>query len=207
MKHPRALHYNKPLSLLMHTLYSQQAFKRKQQGTEYFPTGSPPFGAGFLPVSGCQTVSVFSFPAFRGTHTHQHTQDGLRPLGPFILFVMRSVIYCFPLHPFALLFHKKHDLQLNHEYFWLDIFSMKLIIHFSVSLLNRVVLTQCLHGREKSMASPLWPSRFWRKPTSVVVWALLPPNSLPATIPCCSTYRLGTLYCHRWVDRCYTLPS
>lgn len=81
---------------LLHTLHSQHGFERKQQGTKYFPLGSPPFGACFLPVSGCQTVSVFSFLAFRGTHTHTHRY---RPLWPHILFVMWAVIYCFPFHP------------------------------------------------------------------------------------------------------------
>lgn len=187
MKHSVALQHNSSLFFSycnsIHTLHSQYAFEWKQQGSKYFPTGSPPFGTCFLPVSGCQT------------------------LWPHILlFVMWCyfLFSCSHMHVYiyAILAGRQLIRQICHE--WISLLCK--FTQFSVSLVNRGVFRQCLHGREKSMASPPWPSRFWRKPTSVVVLVWLPPSSLPATIPCCSTYRLENLsavqwfICHIWVN-------
>lgn len=60
-----ALHNNTPHVWLSHTLHSQQG-EGKLQWTKYLPSGSPPFGAHFLSVSGCLTVSEFSFSGIRG---------------------------------------------------------------------------------------------------------------------------------------------
>lgn len=146
---------------------------------------------GHLPLEqvSCQSQNVRQcFPSLHfKTHTHAHTA-GDRPLGPI------CCLWCHQLCILSLvsIYYTLIIKQSNHEYFRLCFSNILLIIHFSVSLLNRGVLRQCLHGREKWMAFPLWPNRFWRKLTSVVVSAWLPPSSLPATIPCCSTYRLGT---------------
>lgn len=177
-----------------HTTFLTYAFTpltpgiwKKQQGTQYFP-GSPPFGAHFLPVSGCQSQY---FPSLlQEEHTHEY-----RPCGLISCLWCVVLFSCFPHYSHVCPFISKDHLESKYEYFRPNLTGMGLIIHFLVSLLNRGVLRQCLHGRERSMAFPLWPSRFWRKPTSVVVSVSLPPSSLPATIPCCSTSRSGTFYC------------
>lgn len=59
----------------------------------------------------------------------------------------------------------------------------------------RGILRGCWRGREKSMASHLWPSRFWRKPTSVVASVWLPPSWPRAITPFCSASRSDPLRC------------
>lgn len=62
-------------------------------------------------------------------------------------------------------------------------------------LVFRGILRRCWRGREKSMASHLWPSRFWRKPTLVVASVWPPPSWQLATTPFCSASRSDPLRC------------